>query len=168
MLNRDYISVVLIVAIVLLIGCDSAQQTTKFSPSVTGQITLHGEPLMNAKIVFVPQKLTNRSREVIPMAYGITDDKGRFKLTLSDGTARIQEGDYRVIISKRIKDSDELQFRLSDLVDEFENLVPDEFAMFRNKVLRDELLPERYNENTILIFKVDPERSKSADFNLTL
>ena len=165
MLNRCWVTV--FIAGVIMLGCDSPQKLTKVSHSVCGQITLDGEPLMNAKIVFVPQKLMDRSREVIPMAYGMTDDKGKFKLPWSDGTARIKEGDYRVIISKQIKETDGQQFRLSDLVDEFENLVPDEFAMFRNKVLRDELLPERYNENTILTFKVDPERSKTADFDLT-
>ena len=166
MLNRFFINIV--VAAILVTGCDSPQTATTISPSVSGRITLDGEPLMNAKIVFVPQKLMDQFREVIPMAYGVTDDKGKFKLTLSDGSSKIHDGDYRVIISKQMRDSDEQRLRLSDLVDEFENLVPADFTMFGNQGIRDELLPERYNENTILTFKVKPGGSKSADFDLTL
>ena len=79
----------------------------------------------------------------------------------------IGKGDYRVIISKRIDPGQE-NLRLADLADEFGNLVPDDFAMFRDKIVRDELLPVRYNKNTILTFKVNTESEiVTANFNLT-
>ena len=154
---------------IVVVGCGSPNTPAVVAPTVSGEITLDGESLANAKVVFVPQKLMDRHREVIPLAYGLTDENGKFELTLSDGSTGIHEGDYRVIISKRVEKSDGQRLRLSDIVEEFESLVPDGFTMFRNQVLRDELLPERYNENTILIFKVEPGPSKlTADFDLTL
>jgi hypothetical protein len=154
-------------AVVFVTGCDAPQTALTVAPQIRGKITLEGEPLANAKVVFVPQKLMSELREVIPLAYGLTDEEGSFDLKLSDGSVNVGKGDYRVIISKRIEPGQE-NLRLADLADDFGNLIPGEFAMFRDNIVRDELLPVRYNENTILTFKVDSESEiVTANFDLT-
>lgn len=157
----------LICASVFVIGCNQPETELTVAPKVRGKITFDGEPLVDAKVVFVPQKLMSKKRTVIPFAYGLTDESGRFVLKLSDGSMNISKGDYRVIISKRDDPSQE-NLRLPDIVNEFENLVPNEFGMFRDKMQRDEVMPARYNENTNLTFKVDPKSEiVTANFDLT-
>ncbi len=166
-LSMKMIYLSLLFAAVFVTGCDAPQTALTVAPQVRGRITLEGEPLANAKVVFVPQKLMSELREVNPLAYGLTDEEGSFELNLSGGSVNIGKGDYRVIISKRIDPGQE-NLRLADLADEFGNLVPDDFAMFRDKIVRDELLPVRYNKNTILTFKVNTESEiVTANFNLT-
>lgn len=157
----------LLFTVIFVTGCNPPETATTVDPEVRGKITFEGEPLANAKVVFVPQKLMSEKRKVFPLAYGITNKSGSFVLKLADGSVNIVKGDYRVIISKR-NDLVQKNLRIPDLVNEFENLVPEEFAMFRDKLVRDELLPMRYNENTILTFKVDSEsETVTANFDLT-
>ncbi len=152
--------------VAFIVGCDRPQTAFTVAPQVRGRVTLAGEPLAGAKIVFVPQQRMSEMGEVIPFAYAITDADGNFDLKQSTGGTDIQSGDYRVIISKRMNDDQE-KLQLSDLVDEFEQLVPDDFALFRNKTVRSEILPARYNENTILTFKVESDSDiAGANFDL--
>ena len=154
-------------AAVFTAGCDQPQPAFIVAPQICGRITFDGEPLKDAKVVFVPQKLMSEMREIIPLAYGITDSGGNFEMKSSAGTTNIQPGEYRVIISKRMDPGQE-KARLSDLVDEFENLVPNDLAMFRSKIVRNEKLPARYNEDTILTFRVESDaKIVTANFDLT-
>jgi hypothetical protein len=152
---------------IFVAACNPPETALTVTSQVRGEITFEGEPLANAKVVFVPQKLMSETRKAIPLAYGITDESGSYVLKLSDGSVNIVKGEYRVIISKR-NDPGEENVRLPDLVNQFENLVPSEFAMFRDKIVREEILPTRYNERTILNFKVEPESEIGvANFDLT-
>ena len=161
------IYLILLGTAIFIAGCSEPQSTLTDAREVRGKITFEGEPLANAKVVFVPQKLMSEKRKVIPLAYGMTDESGSFVLKLSDGTVNIVKGNYRVIISKRNDPGQEIR-RLPDLVNKFENLVPDEFALFRDKIVHEETLPTRYNERTILEFKVEPDLEiLTANFDLT-
>ncbi|MCH5373930.1 MAG: carboxypeptidase-like regulatory domain-containing protein, partial [Planctomycetes bacterium] len=58
---------------------------------VTGIVTLDGEPLEGAKVIFQPKKGQP--------AAGITDGKGRYSLTTLENHDGAVPGQYRVIIS---------------------------------------------------------------------
>ncbi|MEM6799692.1 MAG: carboxypeptidase-like regulatory domain-containing protein [Planctomycetota bacterium] len=75
------------VAIAPVVGCGSGDQF----PSVSGVVTLDGEPVPNATVSFYPPK--GRA------ASGVTDGRGRYRLNYSPTATGTAAGDYRVTVS---------------------------------------------------------------------
>lgn len=65
-------------------------------PSLSGVVTLDGQPLADAAIVLIP--MTNGAETVV----GTTKEDGRFVITPAAGKA-IAYGKYKVVVSKREK-----------------------------------------------------------------
>ncbi len=72
-----------------IVGCGSDSGLV----SVTGHVTLDGQPLGDAGVMFVPV-------DKGPVASGTTDAAGRFRLTTTNAPGA-QAGRYRVTITKR-------------------------------------------------------------------
>lgn len=86
-LNKAACRVVSFVTLLTLLGCGERL------PSVSGHVTLDGEPLANATVLFMPLD-ENQSP-----AQGTTDKQGRYTLQQEEGTSGIQRGEYSVRIS---------------------------------------------------------------------
>ncbi len=71
-----------------LVGCDGGSPDLG---TVTGTVTLDGEPLGGAEIVFQPE--TGRP------SYGETDGQGRYELMFAPDQPGAQIGSHRVMIS---------------------------------------------------------------------
>jgi len=99
--------VLLMSGFVLSSGCGGGTDTTeteyvKNLVSVSGNVTLEGNPVPQAKVLFLP----DISQESGRMAEGYTDGQGRYQLNTPvpslnrDRTAGVLPGEYRVVISK--------------------------------------------------------------------
>jgi hypothetical protein len=126
--------------LLLLSGCGGPNKLAR----VSGRVTLNGQPLAKAAVVFQPVA-TGNSINPGPGSGGITDSNGRYTLTLT-GTKRngAVVGQHKVIITMAQED---------DSADD------------RPKPSK--RLPSRYNRATKLEYEVLPGGTDSADFPLT-
>lgn len=76
-----------------------AQRQLELAP-VSGKLTLDGEPVAGAKVVFLPRKLFADQALPHPPAAAITDQQGVYRLQ-TDGTEGAPPGEYLVLVSKR-------------------------------------------------------------------
>jgi hypothetical protein len=88
------------VAVIFFCGCDPDWPSAHTTCEVRGQIKLEGKPVVDAKVVFVPQRLKANSK-VSQIASGTSDDRGEFFLEIdSRKPKQIAHDRYRVLISK--------------------------------------------------------------------
>ena len=96
---RFLCSILAALVIVAMTGCDPDFRTPNQIAAVQGNVTLDGDPVSDARVVFIP--LTVREGKTdIPFAFGTTDAKGKFELSMSDGKTGAFVGSYSVVISK--------------------------------------------------------------------
>lgn len=87
-----------LVGLVSLAGCGGGP-TEPVYPA-TGVVLLEGVPVDNAVVSFVPQ---NKGATAV----ALTDDEGRFQMTLPAGRKGVPVGNYKVSISKSAAKSDD-------------------------------------------------------------
>ena len=130
-------------------GCQNSNPTATSTANVTGTITLDGEPVPAAAIVFIPVNLRNDNNEVLNLAYGVTNEDGFFQLTYSDSSSDIIAAKYNILITK------------SNSTNENEKptspwplaLLPESIAKFSAFNESEELIPENYNIHSNLYFE---------------
>ena len=71
------------------LGCGSGGPVTY---SVTGKVTLDGQPLPNVNVAFFP------SDSKLPSSGGVADSQGVYKLTMASGTAGAVAGKHKVTV----------------------------------------------------------------------
>jgi hypothetical protein len=110
---------------------------------VSGLITMDGDPLVNAAVMF---QLTSDTEVTAPTSAGITDDEGRYtlKVSISDTTGAVV-GEHRVSVT----------------MDTYEEDDDDDSDTAVN-----EPIPNKYNVNTELIFNVPENGTDQANFEL--
>lgn len=119
---------------------------------VSGRVTLDGQPLAGARVMFEPQResASGERREVRgPLSSGITDDEGRFALKTEDGRSGAVVGRHRVRFSTRKTDV------------AFKNGMPS------LSTAQPETLPPRYNQQSSVYFDVPSDGINDAVFALT-
>ncbi len=137
---------------VLTAGCGGSDFAVV---SVSGKVTLDGEPLAGAAVNFLPFA-GDHTEEAGPPSAGITDDQGVFRLTVADGREGAVVGKHRVMIfSQNIEASDD-----GGSEDE-EGPSDDVYGDSQ------ELVPARYNVASELIYEVLAEGASDANFDLT-
>ena len=89
------------ILLVLLVstGCDPDFRKPNQIAAVEGEVTLDGDPVSDAHVVFIPLNVRQGKTEV-PFAFGTTDAKGKFELAMSNGKTGAFVGSYSVVISK--------------------------------------------------------------------
>ncbi|UUO09002.1 Ig-like domain-containing protein [Blastopirellula sp. J2-11] len=80
----------------LLLGCGQSGPATGL---VSGAITLNGEPLPSAEVVFYPDSGRASS--------GATDENGQYELMFTYDTKGCLPGEHQVVVSTRVLSSDE-------------------------------------------------------------
>lgn len=86
-------SIMITASCFVLIGCGGTDGPK--TVDVTGTVTLDGDPLPNATLMFKPEGSDN----VYSGAYGFTDEEGVYSLVTSSNTEGAPPGKYRVEIS---------------------------------------------------------------------
>lgn len=137
------VRIALIAGCVLLVaGCTSRQFPTV---PVSGRVTLDGQPLPGARVVFEP---TARQTSLAgPGSTGRTDAEGRFSLSTADGQTGAVAGPHRV--------------RITTL-----ETAPDPRGPEELTIVSPERAPPRYNEKSTLTFDVPAAGTDAADFPL--
>lgn len=130
-------------ALATVVGCGGEFQTA----SVSGVVTLDGEPLSNASVYFQPQR---RGSDPItgPPSIGVTDDQGRYNATTTEGHNGALVGAHRVSIST------------------FEKRMVDPKNSDRTEVVSKERVPQRYRSPSELTLEVPSGGVSDADFQL--
>lgn len=125
-----------------LIGCGGGPA----NGPVTGKVTLDGQPLENASVMFRPVAKAKSKGEAVPASYGRTDKQGTFHLSEPiSGKAGALVGTHDVVI---------------DVVDKADM---DSDAAARQPRRR---LPKKYNSETELKFEVKAAEANVANFDL--
>jgi predicted small lipoprotein YifL len=106
---------------------------------VSGRVTLDGQPLDAAEVLFQPDEGTGSP------SYGFTDQNGQYELGYKRGVKGAMVGSHTVSI--------EMDTRITG---------PD-----GNLKRRRQLLPPRYNTQSELRREVKPDRENVIDFDLT-
>ena len=85
-MRLGFVSVALL-TVVACVGCGGPA-----TYSVTGKVTLDGQPLPNVNVAFFP------SDSKLPSSGGIADSQGVYKLTMDGGTAGAVAGKHKVTV----------------------------------------------------------------------
>jgi hypothetical protein len=155
----------LFVAVIAFAGCSFSQRESVPIVEVKGRVTLDGEPLPSARVVFVSAERNWDVPSERLVSFAQTCEDGSFELQLPDGTAGAAKGEHRVFISK-LADRDAGD--AGDTGDTGD--AGDNGSVKRpqppSQVPR-ELVPSAYNQRSSLIFVVgSPGSANHAEFNL--
>jgi hypothetical protein len=115
-----------------LVGCGPSNP--QIAP-VHGAVTLDGEPVHEARLVFQPESAGSPS-------YGFTDEKGRYELGYKRGVSGALVGWHTVSIKMDV----EIVGRAGEIV------------------VRRQAIPERYNDISELRREVEPGKSNVFNF----
>ncbi len=163
--------------VVAISGCDPDYVGGSGSADVAGHVSLDGDPVEGARVIFIPLRFTNRTKarfgqpgktERTPMSYGVTDSDGKFELKKANGDAGATLGWHRVIISKRESTAD-LVFDSDLNPTAVVSAVEHAAASLGVRVQPPgEVIPAMYNIRSILRTKVDSSLGKvRSEFDLT-
>ena len=143
--SRDLQWLLMFAVVASLCGCNSS----KFDLApVSGVVTLDGEPVADARVIFEPQRTGQEALSAGPSSNGVTDDEGRFTLeTTVEGHRGAVVGAHTVTVSTYLAEID----RTKDT----------------SRIIRQEEIPARYQEPGALTFTVPSDGTTTADFSLT-
>lgn len=151
------------VALVMITGCENSAPASTSTAKVSGTITLDGQPVANAAIVFIPVNLKDNDNKVLNLAYGVTNQKGNFQLTYSDKSPDIIGAKYNILITKsNSAGSNRAAANPWPIA-----LLPDSIAKFSTFNASDELIPENYNLHSELFFEFSGSK-ETIEKNLNL
>ena len=161
-------------ALACLVGCGGE----RYAP-VAGTVTLDGQPLADAKLVFEPVGGESGNAAGKP-SYGRTDEAGRYTLTCPiAGTDGAAVGEHRVRVvtlsanewtPKQMEDA-RARLQREEKAGGSTATVSDDrvrgYLSDRFPVTARESLPAKYNAETELTLTVPSEGTDKADFDLT-
>lgn len=131
--------------------------------TVEGQVTYEDEPVVGAKVLFVPQERNWFDSDLSALSYARTDAKGRFRLQTLDGINGAVSGRHLVFITtKEVKDPN-----FGPPVSFFD-LQTDSISKARPITLRPEAIPEELNQKTEKVVIVSTFGTKKLRFDLKL
>jgi hypothetical protein len=116
---------------------------------ISGRVTLDGQPLPKASVTFVPMA-TKENPNPGPTAQGMTDDDGRYQISVDVATPGAVVGQCRIYITTILSDP----------------ALDDRDAGGPIRKVRDKV-PPRYNTGTELVFAVPAGGTDQANFELT-
>lgn len=144
MRNRLTTTILLILCIPFTGGCSDPYSMISYDgmelAQVNGCVTLDGEPLAKAQVIFESTDKT--------YAYGLTDSDGNYTLQFNSTKKGVTPGHKTVRITTSLCG---LEFALMD-----ETFVPS-----------DEKIPVQYNRDSELTAEIIANQSQNCDFDLT-
>ncbi|MCP4097689.1 MAG: hypothetical protein GY748_15760 [Planctomycetaceae bacterium] len=143
--------------LVAILGCQNSTPAVTSTANVSGTVTLDGEPVSGAAIVFIPVNLRDDNNEILNLAYGVTNQDGFFQLAYSDNNPDIIGTNYNILITKS---NSATPWPLA--------LLPESIAKFSTFNESEELIPENYNVHSELYFDFnDSKENVVKDFKLS-
>jgi hypothetical protein len=159
-----------------LVGCGSGE---RYAP-VSGVVTLNGEPLADAKLIFEPIGGEGGVGAGKP-SYGRTDENGRYTVSspiANKEGAAVGEHRVRIVTVSGVEYTEEQMASARQRLEReevagggaAENVTDERVRAYlsdRAQPVQRESLPARYNSNTELRITVPPNGTESANFELT-
>lgn len=141
---RFAVTVFFYVLVSFSFGCNNSPY--ELAP-VSGTVTLDGEPVAQARVIFEPSRTGEDALTAGPSSNGLTDEAGRYTLltTVNEDEGAVI-GSHTITISTYLGQSD----RSKDT----------------GQVIRKEVIPARYREAGALTFDVPSNGTDTADFSL--
>ena len=90
--------VLLVLSLCCFSGCSDEGEVSFVN--VSGSITFCGEPLANAKVMFVPTVAKSGNGLTNPISFGVTDENGQYSLSMPGGASGAVVGSHTVLVSK--------------------------------------------------------------------
>lgn len=146
-------------------SCDPDYVGGSATTDVVGQILLDGQPVENAKVVFMPFKSYDVNGRELVFSYGMTDAQGNFILKQANGDVGAAKGLHRVIVTKKNSpDENSILANENPLADILPVANEGLFRMPSNS----ESIPMIYNRQSTLTFDVDTSlQTVRANFELS-
>lgn len=149
----------------LVIGCSDSR--FPLAP-ISGTITLDGEPLEGAEVVFAPME--NKNTTVVgPASVGYTDQEGRFTLKTIKGRTGAVLTNHRVSVGFGEIDEAAVAAKVDAITEQNLNMPEQKVLALESKVRKSMMskksIPESYNKKTQLRFEV---RGPTEDANFDL
>jgi len=161
--HRYWVLGVAVCFLLVTAACSRGPSRPKTYP-VSGVVTLNGQPVAGATVVFVP-KASGRGENAPRAASGKTDEQGRYSLTTFGGNDGAVPGEYFVKVSKIVTPS-AAQAAGASSPEEAERLEVEAAMRGQQPEAKNEL-PEKYNDpkTSGLSFTVE---AKENTFNIEL
>lgn len=157
------IRLTLVTAFLFLVGCGGSDFNMV---SVSGTITMDGEPLEGVEVVFAPMEVKGQV-EVGPASVGITDSNGGFTLKTPRGAEGAMIGNHRVSVSYGKIDEAEVMAKIDAEVTlqtteaEYNRIE----RKARQSMRKEKTIPANYNSKSVLEIKVKGAMD-NANFDL--
>ena len=149
----------IVAVLVGAIGCEPDFVDAPAIAEVQGKVFLDGQPVEDARVVFIPLK-DSRARDENSLGYGVTDAQGNFTLKRANGEPGVCRGLHRVFISKKSEQPQQAGVQSADLelqddpVSDSILLMPSDYESDLRQP-DNELIPVIYNLQSTLEFNVD-------------
>lgn len=154
----------LAVVLVAITGCENSAPTSTSTAKVSGTITLDGQTVAGAAVVFIPVNLKDNHNKELNLAYGVTNQNGNFQLTYSDKIPDIIGAKYNILITKSNSAGNKRTAASPWPI----ALLPNSIAKFSTFNESDELIPENYNLHSELFFEFSGSKETiEKNFNLS-
>ena len=161
------------VAVLILIHCGGCGSEFDVAP-VSGVVTLDGQPLQGATVVFAPSG-NRENRNPGPFSTGTTDANGKYELILRDGSTHgAIVGNHKVGISLPETTDADVQVEIEKYIKDAQargvlhEVTPDEIDRIRDAAKRQmQRIPTEYNKDSRLRFEVKGNNVNTANFDLT-
>lgn len=184
--NHGWMMLRFILPVLFLACCFGCRDEGAISfAKVSGTIMFCGEPLANAKVMFVPVAATAGNGLTNPISFGETDEHGQYSLSMPGGVTGAVVGSHRVMVSKiesefpetnsdPEKDGDKPNPpQLLQKIDVVEPdpellsayLLANPYQQMSTR-LRGEQIPTTFNTETELRFEVKKSGTNQADFEV--
>ena len=155
-------------------GCQTKKSNGTDIVRVSGIVTLDGEPLADANLVFIPFQASGEQDSFAPISVATTDAQGNYLLRITEQTEGAVVGWHYVLISKFNRpQSDEPTpatepgSKPGDLPDRLLQQIELQRKLGRSFQFPGETLPSYYNSDSTLTFQVPREPTTNANFKLT-
>lgn len=149
----------------LLAGCGGSEFEMV---SVSGTITLDGEPLEGAEVVFAPMEIKKQAI-VGPASIGLTDANGKYSLKTTKGVEGAMVTNHTVAVSFGEIDEAAISAAVDKVVEANLSMPEAQVKALERKTRREmspkKKIPESYNRKSILKIEIT-EPTQDADFDL--
>jgi len=98
-MNLRPLRMMAMICVVLTAGFGCDQITGDSIVQIIGEVTMNRKPLADTKVAFIPLEFRGGNGMIKEIAYGLTDNAGRFQLRTSEAKG-IVSGEYRVLFFK--------------------------------------------------------------------
>ncbi len=173
-LGKWFVAWIAVAYLILQSGCGIEPLATS---KVSGIVTLDGQAVESAMVVFVPIEVLDSNNRKLPFSYGVTDEEGRYQLKRFGGDVGAPIGRHVVLIKKSKKSADSKAQSVDlnppesneDVMDDINQEINDKLSsLFKIEDAQfDELIPAIYNRQSILDFEVLQEEETTANFELS-